>query len=121
MNTPYVDRLLAILGDQDPLAVQRSLVPRLRQLTADASRDELHRPEAPGKWSVAAVVRHLADNDLVHGYRMRKIVGARNARAAWPRIWSRRSADGVFSRPAISDGVSVSPTVGLSAVSSMSV
>lgn len=78
VNTPpalgYVQRLLGILADNDPIAVQGSLVGRIRELTAGRSHDELHRPEAPGKWSVAAVVRHLADNDLVHGYRMRKII-----------------------------------------------
>ncbi|HVK40762.1 MAG TPA: DinB family protein [Candidatus Kapabacteria bacterium] len=79
VNTPpalgYVQRLLGILADNDPIAVQSSLVDRIRELTDGRSRDAIHRPEAPGKWSVAAVVRHLADNDLVHGYRMRKIIG----------------------------------------------
>ena len=70
----YVTRLLTILDDADPIAVQRSLVGEIRGLTDGLDTDALHRPEAPGKWSVAAVVRHLADNDIVHGYRMRKIV-----------------------------------------------
>lgn len=72
----YVERLLVALGDRDPMEVQRGLVGGIRELTAGVDAAGLHRPEAPGKWSVAAVVRHLADNDIVHGYRMRKIIGA---------------------------------------------
>ena len=34
----------------------------------------LRRPEAPGKWSVAEVVQHLADSELVLGFRMRMIL-----------------------------------------------
>jgi hypothetical protein len=76
-QTPaFVERLLGELGENDPVAVQSSMADQLRALTSGVSIDDLHRPEAPGKWSVAAVIRHLADNDIVHGYRMRKIVGA---------------------------------------------
>lgn len=31
----------------------------------------LRRPEAPGKWSILEVLRHLADTELVYRYRMR--------------------------------------------------
>jgi hypothetical protein len=76
----YVERLLGVLGESDAVAVQRSLVARIRALTDGVESEMLHRPEAPGKWSVAAVVRHLADNDIVHGYRMRKIVAGSTPR-----------------------------------------
>ena len=49
------------------------------------------------------------------------MVGARNAEVTWPRIWSRSKASGMFSRPTISDGVSVRPADGLSGVASVSV
>src|SRR4029077_6278783 len=34
----------------------------------------LRRPEKPGKWSVLEVLQHLADTDLVYGYRLRMIL-----------------------------------------------
>ena len=34
----------------------------------------LRRPEAPGKWSVIEVVQHLADSDLVAGFRIRMVL-----------------------------------------------
>jgi len=34
----------------------------------------LRAPEAPGKWSVIQVLQHLADSDLVAGYRVRMVV-----------------------------------------------
>jgi hypothetical protein len=76
----YVRRLLDVLGGRDPIEVQSSVASRLRELTDGVASERLHRPEAPEKWSVAAVVRHLADNDIVHGYRMRKIVGGLSPR-----------------------------------------
>ena len=36
--------------------------------------EKLTTPEAPGKWSIAQVLRHLADSDVVWGWRMRLIL-----------------------------------------------
>ena len=35
---------------------------------------QLRQPEAPGKWSIAQVLQHLADSDLVWGWRLRLIL-----------------------------------------------
>jgi hypothetical protein len=34
----------------------------------------LRRPEAPGKWSAMDVIQHLADSEIVYGYRIRSIL-----------------------------------------------
>jgi uncharacterized damage-inducible protein DinB len=70
----YVDDLLELLGARDPVEVQAGLLDALRDATEGLSSDELRRPEAPGKWSVMDVVRHLADTELVYRYRMRMTV-----------------------------------------------
>jgi len=70
----YVRACLELLGDRDPWAVQAELVPELRRLTAGLSREEMARPEGAGKWSILEVVRHLADTEIVYGYRMRLIL-----------------------------------------------
>ena len=70
----YVRRLLELLGERDPFEVQEGMVAALRMEVAGLSHEELTRPEAPGKWSVLEVVRHLADTEIVYGYRMRLIL-----------------------------------------------
>lgn len=70
----YVDDLLELLGERDPVEVQAGLLEALRDATAGLSSDELRRTEGSGKWSVMDVVRHLADTELVYRYRMRMTV-----------------------------------------------
>lgn len=69
----YVRALLDLLGDRDPLAVQRQTVAAVRAAVAGLDEAALRRPEAPGKWSVVEVVQHLADSELVTAYRLRMI------------------------------------------------
>ena len=70
----YVAKLLELLGECDPLEAMADLMPALREAVDGLEPENLRQPEAPGKWSVLDVVRHLADTELVHRYRMRKIV-----------------------------------------------
>ena len=70
----YVRALLDLLGTRDPLAVMAELLPWLEPRVASVPEHLLRRPEAPGKWSVIQVVQHLADSDLVAGYRVRMVV-----------------------------------------------
>ena len=72
--TAYTRALLEVLGDRDPLEVLGQLLPWLTPRIAALDDTTLRRPEAPGKWSVIEVVQHLADSDLVFGYRLRMIV-----------------------------------------------
>jgi hypothetical protein len=70
----YVRALLDLLGSRDPLEVMGELLPWLKSRLRDLPESALRRPEAPGKWSVLEVVQHLADSDLVAGYRIRMVV-----------------------------------------------
>jgi DinB family protein len=70
----YTRAVLGLLGDRDPVPVlERTPVLVAEQLAGLAGAD-LARPERPGKWSMLHVVRHLADSDLVWGYRLRRIL-----------------------------------------------
>jgi len=73
-SAAYIDAVLELLGDRDPVRVLRETPEWLRHATAGLSDAELHRPEAPGKWSMLAVVQHLADSELVWAYRLRMVV-----------------------------------------------
>jgi len=72
--TGYVQALLAVLGDRDPFNVLNELLPWLEQRFRGLDDATLRRPEAPGKWSVLEVVQHLADAEMVTGYRVRTVL-----------------------------------------------
>lgn len=78
----YRNALLTMLGDRDPLAVLGELPEWLAHRTRGLDDVQARRPEAPGKWSVVEVVAHLADAELVHGYRTRMIVAEQEPRLA---------------------------------------
>lgn len=70
----YVQALLHVLGDRQPLDVLPELMPWLEARLRGVPEQLLRRPEAPGKWSVTEVVQHLADSELVLGFRTRMIL-----------------------------------------------
>ena len=70
-----VEALLNLLGDRPPLEVLAETPGWLMSRVASVPRARLVAPEAPGRWSVAAVLAHLADAELVIGTRSRFIVG----------------------------------------------
>jgi hypothetical protein len=70
----YTAALLGILGSRDPFDVLRETSNALRRAVSGLSDKQLSLPEAPGKWSIRQVVQHLADSDLVGGYRVRMVL-----------------------------------------------
>lgn len=70
----YVRALLELLGDRDPLDVLSQLVAGIEAITAGLDDATLRKPEREGKWSMVEVVQHLADAELVVGFRYRLIV-----------------------------------------------
>ena len=70
----YVAGLMAALGSRDPMQVLADMPDALRQAVAGLSSEQERTPEAAGKWSVKQVVQHLADAELVGGFRYRMIL-----------------------------------------------
>jgi hypothetical protein len=70
----YVRAILGLLGDRDPMIVLRETPTALRRAIEGMPPATLRTPEKPGKWSVAQVIQHLADSDLVWGWRVRLIL-----------------------------------------------
>jgi len=70
----YVAAVLDLLGDRDPMEVLRATPDALDRIVASTPADALRMPEMPGKWSMGQVLAHLADSDLVWGWRLRLIV-----------------------------------------------
>ncbi len=67
----YVRALLDQLGPRDPLEVLGELPSWLEVRLRGVAEPVLRRPEAAEKWSVLQVIQHLADSDLIAGYRTR--------------------------------------------------
>lgn len=70
----YVQALLDLLGSRDPLEVLTELHPWLLNRVHGVPDTALRRPERPGKWAAIEVIQHLADSDLVAGFRTRMIL-----------------------------------------------
>src|SRR5580700_2906476 len=72
----YIQRILAQLEGKDSLKVQAATAAKLGRLIQRASAAKLRKRPAPGKWSAGEILAHLADCEIVTGWRMRQILGA---------------------------------------------
>ncbi|MDT8341105.1 MAG: DinB family protein [Longimicrobiales bacterium] len=70
----YIAAVLSLLGDQEPLDVLAGTASWCRSLIEPLTDAQLRTPEGEGKWSVAAVLQHLADSELVWGLRLRMVL-----------------------------------------------
>jgi uncharacterized damage-inducible protein DinB len=71
----YIQRILGFIDGKDPLQVQRDTPKKLQKLLKPLSKKQLTQRPQPGKWSIAEILAHLADAELVGGWRMRLILG----------------------------------------------
>jgi hypothetical protein len=70
----YSAALFTLLGNRDPLTVLRDTPAAVGRELDQFPRQHLTTPEAPGKWSAAIVIAHLADAELVGAFRLRMIL-----------------------------------------------
>jgi uncharacterized damage-inducible protein DinB len=72
----YTKRIMANAHGQDPLKIQSATNKKLARLIKGIPTAKLRKRPAPDKWSVAEILAHLADVEIVIGWRMRSILGA---------------------------------------------
>ncbi len=70
----YTRRILDYLEDKDPFSVLEATPGRLRQILLNTSPEALRRRPAPGRWSPAEIMAHLADAEIVGSYRLRMVI-----------------------------------------------
>ncbi len=70
----YKARLDSYIGDKDPLAIQKETPETLARLIAGTPDEVLSRQPAPGKWSIRAILAHLAEDELVSSWRYRQMI-----------------------------------------------
>ena len=74
LRAQYASAVLELVGDRDPIDVLRDTPGEAARAVATLTPEELKVREEAGKWSIAHVLRHLADTDVVWGWRMRLIL-----------------------------------------------
>jgi DinB superfamily len=72
----YKQRIMGFVAGKKPLKVQASTAAQIEKLIKRAPKPKLMKRPAPGKWSVAEILAHIADTEIVAGYRMRSVLGA---------------------------------------------
>lgn len=70
----YTSAVLGLVEDADPFAILEQTRASLDDSVAGLTRDQMNRPEASGKWSIAAVLQHLADSEIVWAWRLRMVL-----------------------------------------------
>jgi hypothetical protein len=74
----YTARITGYVQGQDPLRLQAATPKKLATLikgkTKGKKRHQLTRRPAPGKWSVAEILAHLADAEIAISWRLRQIL-----------------------------------------------
>lgn len=72
----YTERILGYVEGKQPLTVQAATAKKLNRFIKSVSRAKLRRRPAPDKWSVNEILAHLADSEIIIGFRLRLILGA---------------------------------------------
>jgi uncharacterized damage-inducible protein DinB len=72
----YTKRILGNVEGRNAAKVQTATPKKLARLIRGRSAAKLRKRPAPGKWSVAEILAHLADCEVVASWRMRQILGA---------------------------------------------
>ena len=70
----YTARMLGMLAGRDPMDVLPGTPAALALLVGAQPVDRLTRRPAPGTWSVAEILAHLADTETVIGLRVRTVL-----------------------------------------------
>jgi hypothetical protein len=72
----YSQRILAHVDGKDPLKAQSAAAKRLERLVKGVPASKLRRRPSAEKWSVSEIIAHMADTEIVIGWRIRSILGA---------------------------------------------
>jgi hypothetical protein len=72
----YMQRINGYMEGKQPVAVQTTTAKKLERLIKGVPTAELRKRPAAAKWSVSEILAHLADAEMVGGFRMRLILGA---------------------------------------------
>ena len=70
----YAERILSYVVGKHPMKLQEETPKKLAALLRGRDRRRLEERPAPGRWSVAEIVAHLADAEIVLAWRWRQVL-----------------------------------------------
>src|SRR5579872_1424287 len=71
----YIARILGYVQGQDAIKVQKTTAGRLKKAISGLAAAQLKWRPQPAKWSIAEILAHLADAEIVASWRMRSVIG----------------------------------------------
>jgi hypothetical protein len=73
-DDPYAYRqaLLTMVGDTDPLSVLESTSATVREMLDGVAQEHIELRPVSGEWSVAEIIGHLLDDEVINAFRMRQ-------------------------------------------------
>lgn len=79
-KNPYAKQLLLCVIDKEPLEVFESTPSAIAKAIRGLNSNPLQKPPRRGKWSIAQIVSHLTDGEIVLSYRIRKVLAEPGSR-----------------------------------------
>jgi DinB superfamily len=71
----YKQKIYGYLAGRDPVRMQAAAPAKLARLLKGVTPAGARKRPAPGKWSIAEIVAHLADTEVAMGWRVRMVLG----------------------------------------------
>ena len=72
----YTQRILGYLEGKNPMEILATTPRQIARLIKGVSKKKLAQRPPSNKWSVTEILAHLADTELVYGFRIRLILAA---------------------------------------------
>jgi hypothetical protein len=72
----YSARLLSLVGSRDPFEILEATPRRIASFIEGRRAEDLRWSPEPGRWSIAQIVAHLADAEIVGAYRFRMVLAS---------------------------------------------
>jgi uncharacterized damage-inducible protein DinB len=72
----YIKRIQGHVQGKDPLKIQKSTAKNIEKVISRLSKKQLRRRPGKGKWSIAEILAHLADAEIVLSWRLRMILAS---------------------------------------------
>ena len=86
----YTERILTLLGDEDPIKVLENTPRVLETLLESLGEYRMSQSYAPGKWTAREILCHLADVELGKSFRIRQVLAGAPIQVFDENRWAER-------------------------------